>query len=34
MHQSGKTQKSVKDHDYEILCISQVRFKRTSKNHI
>ena len=28
MHQSGKTQKGVKDHSYEILCISQVRHKK------
>ena len=28
MYQSGKTQKSVKDHGYEILCISQVRHKK------
>ena len=28
MHQSGKTEKSVKDHGYEILCISQVRQKK------
>ena len=25
MYQSGKTEKSVKDHGYEILCISQVK---------
>ena len=28
MYQSGKTEKSVKDHGYEILCISQVRQKK------
>jgi hypothetical protein len=28
LRDAGKTQKSVEDHGYEILCISQVRHKK------